>query len=560
MEDVASSDPLPAGSQMPVNDAITALKDAIWKKRPILGEIMSSHGNQTLYDYSQDFMDVNPSPGLDARKEELIEVAGELIGGRLGADIAKGVCRQLRKLPLVSTADHHGPITHPFWVNANIISSLPYYTNNDPDIRYLVVLSFASISVNNASAYPRGILFHGGMNGAGSMIRLPLLPDKLKMNVVYGTRPFTNDEVLRAKADLAKKQKEGLIEPAVQEKVANLLTTYFQKPSVLGKTYLSSQITQINYDIWPQLFHSAQSAPADSEALSVPDLIYLDIETLVRELFLRYHVNKPDSLLHRLIFDPAYRQLAQKYFNNLPGAFSAEDDWGTYFFWGVDEKWHRDRLRIDGNTLRTPEGQYQVELTPEAISEALRKKRIFPSMLMCYLVVSLYYGMKCLGGFCQVHDLSVIKQALKKLLHAVGEDYEMSAISPVQTKELGGDGMVLSYLKTPVGDIAPATGIDMILHAGDTRIENYLQLSKRVTLTEIMNPMLPEMYTVLYPFDKRDPLLTPITPEEILKDTPLSRTLVDMDALDKAPKIKVSRIHTKSHKPKTKTAVGFAGS
>jgi hypothetical protein len=46
---------------------------AIWKKRPILGEIMEKHGNKILHSYAQDFMDVNTSHRLDERKPELIK-------------------------------------------------------------------------------------------------------------------------------------------------------------------------------------------------------------------------------------------------------------------------------------------------------------------------------------------------------------------------------------------------------------------------------------------------------------------------------------------------------
>ena len=48
------------------------LKNAIWKRRPVLGEIIAKHGGKTLENYSRDFMDVNASPRLDARKPELI--------------------------------------------------------------------------------------------------------------------------------------------------------------------------------------------------------------------------------------------------------------------------------------------------------------------------------------------------------------------------------------------------------------------------------------------------------------------------------------------------------
>ena len=157
-----------------ISDILSAFKTAIWSRRPVLGEIMTKHGGKTLYRYSQDFFDVNKSPLLDDRKPELIETARELIEKRLGKEVADKVAVQLKKMPLVSTADHHAPIDNPFWVNANIISAIPYFENKDPDIQYLVVFSFASVSVNNSSGYPRGIEFHGGASGSGNFIKLPI--------------------------------------------------------------------------------------------------------------------------------------------------------------------------------------------------------------------------------------------------------------------------------------------------------------------------------------------------------------------------------------------------
>ncbi|MDO8560325.1 MAG: hypothetical protein Q7S23_04830 [bacterium] len=495
---------------------LSVLREAIWKRRPVLGEIMAKHGAQILHDYAQDFLDVNPAPRLDERKPELVAVARELIAKRLGDEVAAGVAQQLARLPLVSTTDHHGPIDHPFFINANIISALPYVNATIPELRYLVVFSFASVSVNNASAYPRGIEFHGGVNGSGNFIRLPILPDRVKMGVVYGMRPFTREDLTKAEAELVKKEKNGEIADGRGQKIRALLEAYFATPQVLGEQDFASQISAINYRLWPTFFTPAAGAPPASGP-KVPDLVYLDIETLVTELLLRHHLNNPSSLLYQLLFTPDYQRLALELFDGIPGGFSRQGDWGSFFFWAVDEKLHRMRMLLDHGTLRTKTSQYVLPFTPEDIAEALRQKKIFPSMLLCYLTVALYYGFKCLGGFCQVHDLTLTKEAWRKLLAVVGKSDEAAALVPVQTKELGGDGMVLSYLKTASGSLVPATGIDMALEESDTTFSVYARLARTVTLSEMMEPMLPEMYTVLYPVDQRDPKLLTVTPEQILR-------------------------------------------
>ncbi|OGJ56649.1 hypothetical protein A3D88_02615 [Candidatus Peribacteria bacterium RIFCSPHIGHO2_02_FULL_52_16] len=506
------------GTEWTVRGTLEALKTAIWRRRPVLGSIMEKHGGKNLFTYSRDFLDVNPSPGLDERKPELISIVRELVAERLDENVADSVARQLEKRPLVSTTDHHGPIQHPFFLNANIISALPYKEARDETLQNLVVFSFSSTSLNNASTFARGLLFHGGMNGSRNLIKLPIFLDREKMSVVYATRPFTSEDLDRAHAELDKKVQTNQVTAKRAYKVHAILQTHFGAENVLQADDANQQFTKINYMLWPTLFRNAQD---------VPNLIYVDIESVVRRLLLRHHLTK-NTLIYRMMFDPAARTLFLKYFNNLHGAFSLENKSGSVLFWGIDAQGHRVRLMLHDAALQSEDGVLRFELTPEAISDALRNRKMYPSMALCYLMISLYYGMKCLGGFCQVHDLTVIKDAWGQLLTDLGETKEAEALAPVQTKELGGDGLVLAYTKTREDDIVPATGIDMILEEEcDTSYEHFLALSKTVTLEEMMQPMLPEMYTVLYSAEERDPVLSCLLPDQIGKATGLQQKIME---------------------------------
>ncbi len=484
---------------------------------------MRKHGDMQLFEYAQDFMDVNDAPVLDPYKPEIIDTLCDLIGQRLGPDVATRARKQLKKFALVSTADHHSTIDHPFWVNANIISGLPFLEKPDPDVFSLVVLSFASVSLNNASGFARGILFHGGMGNSSNLIRLPVLPDKEKMGIVYSSRAFTREDLDRAQQSLHEKERAGEITPQRRAGIAGFLEDYYGAKDVLDSPDLSTQITKINFRFWPKLFHPAKGEEPGRRML---DLIYFEIETLVTELLLRRHLTE-NTLINRLLFRDDYRKLVLECFDGIAGAFSHKKGWGTYMFWAIDANHHRVRLELDGNRLVSKtQPDLSVDFTPDAIAQALKDRRIYPSMLLCYIMVSLYYGMKCLGGFCQVHDLTVTKEAWGKMLRAVGESKEADALTPIQTKELGGDGMVLAYSRSASGtEMFPATGIDMYLSEKDTGVEKYLNRSKEVTMQEMMNPMLPEMYTVLFTADERDPELLKISPEAILRETGLQEKL-----------------------------------
>jgi len=507
-------------------ESLEKLKNAIWSRRPILKDIMTKHGGKTLYDYSLDFLDVNKTPSLDKRKHELFEVVEKLLKARLGEQTAKKARKQLEKLPLVSTADHHGPIiNNPFWINSNIISALPCFGNGCEDLDYLIVFSFASVSANNASVYPRGIEFTSSINGSGNFTRIPFLPDKLKMGVVYALRGFTKEDIEKGKNVLMQKVKDKEVSQELADSVRKYIEEYFENKNILETPDLNSQITKINFKIWPTLFHNSKSAGKKEK---IPDLIYLEIETIVTELLQKYHLENPDSLIYKLLFNKEYEGLVYKFFNKIPGAFSLENHWGTYMFWAIEEKkFHRQGLMLKDGKLCSEDNNYIFDYTPEIISKALKEKKIYPGMMLCYLLISLYYGMKCLGGFCQVNDLTMTKYAWEKFLKEVGENEEAEALNPVQTKELGGDGLVLSYLKTSNDNLINARGIDMILSDKDTSFERYVNLSKKLTLSEAMNPMLPEMYEVLYSYDDRDLDLWKTPVDQIFKATGLYKKLVE---------------------------------
>lgn len=115
----------------------------------------------------------------------------------------------------------------------------------------------------------------------------------------------------------------------------------------------------------------------------------------------------------------------------------------------------------------------------------------------------------------------MVKAAWTRFLEDIGDERQAAALDPLQTRELGGDGMVLAYYKTQDGNVVPATGIDMLLDANATSFEQYVARSKSVTLADMMNPMLPEMYVVLYPIQDRQPALAALTPEHVMELTGL---------------------------------------
>ncbi|MBI5037415.1 MAG: hypothetical protein HZC01_01760 [Candidatus Kerfeldbacteria bacterium] len=502
------------------SETLDSLKAAVMQKSPILAEIVQEHGNKNLRSYTRNFLEFSGMPQLDARRSELISVTRELVGQRLGDSVGEAVAQQLRDYPLVSTTDHHGPIDHPFFVNANLIGALSYDRERDATLNHLVVFSFASVSVNNASAYPRGLLVHGGMNGSGNLLRIPILPDKEKMGVVWKTRAYTAADIARAHQLLDKKLQSNDIMPERHTAVKKVVDDFFADSEVLSEPDLNAQITQLNYKLWPQLFRNEHQSTS-----ATPDLVYLEIETLVTELLTRFHFNNPESPLYRLLFEKSDRDAALEHCDGIPGGFNNAQATGTHFFWALNDRAHRKRMALEGDTLHAADMDLHVPLTPEAITEGLRTKQLMPSMLLCYQVVALYYGMKCLGGFSQVSDLTRTKAAWIKVLENAGLANEAAQAATIPTATYGGDGLVLAYLQTISGSLVPATGIDMLLGEGTASLEHFRALAEKVTLNEMLYAMLPEIYSVFYTAEQRDAALQAITPEQILEQTGLRAKL-----------------------------------
>lgn len=483
-------------------ELVGKLKAKIFASRPIFGRIVEKHGEKSLYEYSKEFFNINKDLNLEQRRPICLHIIYETLKKRLGKKIASEVERQLLHWPLVNTTDHHAIIDHPFWINTNIITGLPYLELKKRFLKYLVVFSFASVSLNNASGFPRGLLLHGGENGEGEIIRLPILPDKWKMRTVYGTPAYTKDDIAHVRRQLGQKQKEGLIgaarAKAFDEKVLSLL----EQEEMFASEDFSEQITKVNFKLWPQYF----------EGNTAPDLIYVEAETMTCEILTKEVLKDKNCLLYKMLFDQHYRDIFIKYFEGLPGTFSRADGWGTAFFWAFDDKFHRVGLSIEGNKLSAKVKDYSVELNPDALIEALNKKELMPSMMTVYLVLSLHYGFKCLGGFSQVHDLTKMKEALLHVLVELGKFREVHSVCRIQTKELSGDGLVVSYTQNSQQQYVPATGIDMLLKEKKMSFEDYISISKNVMFEEIIGPLLPEMFEVLYPSYLRQG-----APEELLK-------------------------------------------
>ncbi|MDD2807675.1 MAG: hypothetical protein PHW95_04115 [Patescibacteria group bacterium] len=498
-----------------IEEKIQTLREKVLEKKPVLKYIVTKHGQKVLYDYAKEYIEVNINPPIQRRQDDLITTIQKSVSGRLGEDIGQSVAKQLKKYYFVSTTDHHGPICHPFFLNGNLISSATYLENLDPTLSNVIVLACANISLNNSS-FPRGLLFHSSIGNQQEMKRISFSPASDRLCPVYGYRPYTTNDTSRIKTELKKLSRENKITEREEQKITEIISSIYESQQVMASTSYSEQLTKTNFELWDKFF--------TPNHIKAPNLIYIDQESIVAELIISYHLNQ-DTIINQFLFNPKIEPLIHQYFDGITGAFSLESESGTYFFWALPKgKKYRQQLWKRGTKLVTADGLFSVDLTPQGIAEGLISKQLIPSMLLTFIILAFYYGLKCLGGFSQVNYLTFMKQSYIKMLTDFEYYKSIEVCARSQTKELCGE-VTLAFIKDHADRLMPATGLDLILHGNDLTWKQFVELTKNITVSEALNPLMSEFYKIIYPEISRDPELASITPEQITELTGLSKKI-----------------------------------
>ena len=507
----------PSSATPPTLDDILRLQEAVFATRPALREIVAKRGTKTLYEYASEYPDVNLNPLILARQDQFIVSFRQVVARVLNTKIADEAAVQLKKYYFVSTADHHGPICHPFFLNSHLVSSITCAEVNQNDWKYNIALSCANVSFSNSS-FPRGLLFHTEAEDKIKMHQLGFFPNtsEVRQARVFNYRPYGQEEIEKVKKRLAEIGRTENLAPSSTQVFTELLDEVYAAPEVLSAPGFSEQITKTNFALWRKMFSKLNGGGRD--------LLYIELEAVVAKLLLDFHLDA-DTTLHRLLFNPDYVASFIKYFDNIEAGFSTTAGWGTYLFWALpaDAKYCK-KMRYENGSLVADDNSYRVALNPEDLRAALLKKEIFPSSQFSLIVLSLYYGLKCLGGFCQVNYLTKMKDAYLALLQDHGETESYEAAERVQTKELGED-LSIAFVEGKRNNHDLATTLDIIAYAKSNAWENLVDEAKNLTLGEALLLMMPEFYHIMYPEIKRDPELARITAEDILKLTGVDRKI-----------------------------------
>lgn len=492
------------------------LKDAVLAKRPVLKEIVRKRGSMKLLDYARDYVDVNLNPTIPRRQHELFSVVHAIVKERFNVELADSVIKQMERYYFVSTADHTGPIVSSFFLNSNLLTAAAMTDHPDPVLQNVVVFSCANISVDNHT-FPRGLYFNNFINDTLEVVRLPFFSGNMRPPTIYTMRPYTREDLGKVYHILKVKFAKNQISKAVYDKIVTLLKEVYDTDEVLACTSYVEQISKTNYALWPKLL--GESKP------QLPGLIYLELEDVVRKLIINFHLNE-DTIINHILFDPEYEFYINTYFEDIFGSFSRKDSTGTYLFWAMPPgSRYKQQLWRKGDFLVSKDESYKIALKPEAIKNALESKELIPGLLLAFITVSFYYGLKCLGGFNQVNYLTLMKNGYIRMNVDLGNYRSIEVCARAQTKEIC-DGLSLAFLGYNKSKMTLASGLDLYLYNDKDSWDKMMKIAKDISIEEALNPQMPEIYRISYDQQQWDPSLIDISDNDISKLTELDKKII----------------------------------
>lgn len=514
---------IPLPTTKVTNEKLSRMEGKIFLKRPQLKTIKETYGDLSYFAYSKRKNRLNPNKNLRVRKAEAVTVIKHEVQRLLGSAIANSVEKQLKDNDSISTAEHTAPLSTPDMLNAALHTALPMFGNVNPQLQNIIILSCSGVSFSNTLSFSRGFLFHLFSKGVLSEQQLTFFGRATDAKTVLYAPAYTPDAIGDMKKRLINLRQEGALGQAHQEKLDSLLDTIYTAPHPLTASEYVDQLTITNYSFWKDMFSSFKG--------HVPNYVMLSQEKIVLQLLLHYHLYH-DTIIHRFLFSPRFYPLIEKYFDGITGAFTQEQGYGTFLFWGVSKKDNqRFQLFRDGNQLVSKDRTYSVPLTPDAIGKAIEAKELIPSLLLTFILLSFYYGLLLGGGASQPTYLTDMKKAYIAMLQELGETEAIEDCRETPTDDFVFFRPHLAFLQAS-GESIDATGLDMYLYANPSAWKSIIESTKSISLTDFITLILPVLYKQFCPDDEKEDDLMQITRMDMQKYLGLDTKLPPIASLE----------------------------
>ncbi len=460
-------------------DSVASYISGIRDLLPSVDTLLSRYETVKLCDFVEQ-LDQSKISGFQCNQDFIAEIAN-YTSETLGSELGEAISEDLREMPQVLTANHHGIDTFAQSTQSNLLFSMRKRADGKP-LKTVPVLACGSVPLNNLT-YPRGLLIYAGAetNGDGGICKLPLFPDSYKRKLVSVAGPLTTEMLGRSRVRAKKLVEDGKLIRSLE----SALNTVFNDFSNVGQEFpgYSRQATVVNHRFWQHLFRDKSRRP---------ELVYIELESIVGRLLEKDLFDK-STICYQLMFDPELRQRLIESLDGqrgcwqyekllrrgsesavVNGANAIDSSQGTMFFWGVDAKGKKIPLCVmedqngKGFELRgTDDGgrPWTVPFTSTDISQGLQDGRLLPSIFTSYLLVSIARGINCIGGYYQADYLPVMRKAVVETLHSKSrETIETNGINNISS-DLYLSGMQTIGLETD-GQLLPAGPLEIIASGG----------------------------------------------------------------------------------------------
>lgn len=349
----------------------------------------------TFRDYAKEIiLSSNQVSDNELLTKSIIGEAQRLLGKEISTDM---LYNQLTRFPFISYADHHGLLNYNLLYNTNILYSLII---REIKLPFIVVLATGNIPLKNIS-YPRGFYFkRKKFNFFETRYRdIPVfLIDGLKAVESNRIESF----IKNTKGNLNNEENNFL----------NYL--FFDCLNIEDGTEkfstFSDQITFLNHNIWKYFFDIGLRE-------NIPEIIYIQANNVVLDILL-FEINRNDSLVNLILFNKEVRKIYIKNFSGTKCCWG--DNIGSQFFWAIDKKNRPISLFIDESNNSLVGNDFMVLIEKEAIIDALKTKKIFPTLFFDLLIITFISRYVALGGLNQIEYLPKMQAAHIKSLQEIG--------------------------------------------------------------------------------------------------------------------------------------------
>ncbi len=421
--------------------------------------------SKTLIEHSRALYDFACDPVHAARQACIADCLRAYISRVHGRDVAVPI-------PMaINIMDHHAMINNPLSIATNIVANAHRLLVGSPQ----PIITF-STSIPPQDNYFSDVRFHGKRLQFFSKKELP------QSTCFMPLHEFHCSNRLRSAGKWNDFSKEE------QEFILRFESTITALDYGRAKN-MNDQVGILNGYMWKQLFEE----PLRSR---IPDMIHIPNEDIIR--FLAPKVVGENGMIHRALYDPAFRALVLRRFEGLTGCWDVQKNKGTHFFWyRKDNRPHA--LFVKGDMLVSRDSSFSIPLEKNALIQALQSSEIIPSLFVIYGWLLLYAGVRPLVGYGSLNYITQMKMAWLDVLEGV-DDAERARVQGVDTLGMIG-GLLVSFKRASDGSLINQYALDLLYDGGMK--QGYLERMLEMKFNDLLGPALLDIYASWIPANQR---------------------------------------------------------